>query len=105
MSDEKKREPIARLREGNVLASVFENQTEKGARHNVTLKRIYQGKDGKPQYTPHLGDGDMLSVRHLAGRVHDAIRERRRELREASRESQPRRERSRNRDRDKDRGR
>lgn len=105
MSEEKKREPIARLREGNVLASIWENQTEQGARHNVTLNRTYQDKDGKPQQTPHLGDCDMLSVQHLAGRVHDAIRERRRELREETRENQTRRERSRNRDREKDRGR
>ena len=43
MANEKKR-PVHEVRLGRIRAAIWENSTEKGVRHNVTISRLY--KDG-----------------------------------------------------------
>ena len=66
MANDKKR-PVHEVRIGRIRAAIWENSTEKGVRHNVTISRLY--KDGDHwKDTASFGRDDLL----LIGKVTDA---------------------------------
>ncbi len=53
--------PVHEVRLGRIKAAIWENETQNGARHNVTLTRIY--KDGeKWKDTNSFGRDDLPLV-------------------------------------------
>lgn len=101
MNDQTKKQPAAKLREGSLAAEIWENQRDNGLQHNVTFGRSWQDKDGNWRTSQSFGERDLLALQHLAGRAHDAIRERQTEMRQEKRASErPKTSRTRERDRD-----
>lgn len=60
-----KNRPVYEVRAGSVLASVWENKTEKGRWYNVTVTRLY--KDGNSwKSTSSFGSEDLVDVARVA---------------------------------------
>ena len=60
---EAKKGPIDEIRVNGCKIAVWENQTEKGIRHNVTFERSYRDTEGKWQTTDSYGLSDLLAHR------------------------------------------
>lgn len=88
MSDEQKKTPVETLREANLIAKVWENQHDKGVNYNTTFSRSYQDQEGEWKHTNSFGERDLLHVKNLAGRTHDAVRQLKEQQREAARETE-----------------
>ncbi len=64
--------PVHEVRLGRIKAAVWENATENGTRHNVTLSRIY--KDGDQwKDTTSFGRDDLPLVAKVADLAHTWI--------------------------------
>lgn len=101
MTDETKKYPAAKLREGTLSAEIWENSRDDSLQHNVTFARSWQDKEGNWRKSQNFGERDLLALQHLAGRAHDAIRERKIEVRKTERTSErPKAARKRERDRE-----
>ena len=73
MSNEKK-EPVDQAKLGNIIASIWANQTDKGTFYNVTVQRFY--RDGENwKYTDSFGRDDLLLVRKVLDTAHTKIYE------------------------------
>ena len=70
--NEPKQQPEERFREGNVVASVWQNAGPTGTYYNVTLSRSYQ-KDGATQWTDSLGRYDLTPAAIALLRAHKWI--------------------------------
>lgn len=71
MANDKKR-PVHEIRLGRIRAAIWENATEKGVRHNVTVSRLY--KDGEQwKDTTSFGRDDLLLVAKVADLAHTWI--------------------------------
>jgi len=68
------KKPVHEIRVGRIKASIWENETENGSRHNVVIKRLY--KDGDSwKSTESFGRDDLPLVQKVADRAHDWIYE------------------------------
>jgi hypothetical protein len=73
MENDKKR-PVEEIRIGRIRAAIWENQTEQGVRHNVTVSRLYKdGNDWKD--TTSFGREDLLLVAKVVDQAHTWIYE------------------------------
>ena len=69
-----KQKPAHEIRLGRIKATIWENETENGTRHNVTVSRIY--KDGEEwKQTGSFGRDDLPLVAKVADLVHSWIYE------------------------------
>jgi hypothetical protein len=67
-----KQKPVHEVRLGSVKAAIWQNQTENGARFNVTLARIY--KDGEQwKSTDSFGRDDLLLLTKVIDQAHTWI--------------------------------
>ena len=67
-----KTKPVHEVRLGAIKAAVWRNETENGARFNVTFSRLY--KDGDQwQSTDSFGRDDLLTVAKVADQAHSWI--------------------------------
>ena len=67
-----KKRPIHELRLGRIKAAVWENDTETGPRHNVTIARLY--RDGNQwKDTTSFGRDDLPLVAKVADMAHSWI--------------------------------
>lgn len=64
--------PVHEVRLGRIKATIWENSTEHGVRHNVTLSRLYKDGDQWKESTS-FGRDDLPLVMKVADRVHDWI--------------------------------
>ena len=71
MANEKKR-PVHEVRMGRIRAAIWENSTDKGVRHNVTISRLYKDGDTWKDSTS-FGREDLLLVGKLADEAHSWI--------------------------------
>jgi hypothetical protein len=62
-TSESKKAPIDEIRVSGCKVAVWENQTEKGVRHNVTFERSYKDAEDKWQTTNRYGLSDLLAHR------------------------------------------
>lgn len=76
---ESKNKPIETLRDGRIKATIWENQSDRGAYHTVALAKVYEDRDGKLQETSSFSAGELLRVAELAREAHGVIRELRRD--------------------------
>lgn len=67
-----KQRPVHEVRLGRVRAAIWENQTENGPRHNVTLTRLYKDGDQWKDSTS-FGRDDLPLVAKVADQVHSWI--------------------------------
>ena len=66
--------PVHEIRMGRIKAAIWENSTQNGPRHNVTLVRIY--KDGNQWKTSDsFGRDDLPLVMKVADLAHSWIYE------------------------------
>ena len=69
-----KQKPAHEIRLGRIKATIWENETENGTRHNVTVSRIY--KDGEEwKQTGSFGRDDLPLVAKVADLAHSWIYE------------------------------
>ncbi len=67
-----KQQPVHDVRIGAVKATIWENETTSGTRHNVTLSRLY--KDGEEwKQTESFGRDDLLLVAKVVDQAHSWI--------------------------------
>ena len=69
-----KNTPVAEVRIGLVVASIWQNDTDSGTRYNVTFSRLYRDGDSWKN-TRSFGRNDLLVVAKVADRAHDRILE------------------------------
>lgn len=67
------RQPVKRLRDGTVGASIWRQESQNGPFFNVTLERSYQDDNEQWQYSNSLGRYDLLSASKLLDRAHTWI--------------------------------
>ena len=67
-----KSKPVHEVRLGSIKAAVWKNNTESGARHNVTFRRIYK-KDDQWSSTDSFGRDDLLLLAKVADEAHSWI--------------------------------
>ena len=64
--------PVHEIRLGRVRAAIWENETQHGTRHNVTVSRLY--KDGNNwKDSTSFGRDDLPLVGKVLDRCHDWI--------------------------------
>ena len=64
--------PVHQIRLGRIRAAIWENDTEIGIRHNVTISRLY--KDGEEwRDTESFGRDDLLLLGKVADLAHSWI--------------------------------
>jgi hypothetical protein len=69
---EKKARPVHEIRLGRIKAAIWENDTQNGTRHNVTLSRLY--KDGDQwKDTQSFGRDDLPLVSKVSDMAHTWI--------------------------------
>ena len=66
--------PIQEIRIGAVKATIWENETEAGIRHNVVITRLYK-KNDKWESTARFGRGDLPIVEKVAAKAHSWLYE------------------------------
>jgi len=69
-----KQKPAHEIRLGRIKATIWENETENGTRHNVTISRLYKDGDQWKQ-TTSFGREDLPLVAKVADLVHTWIYE------------------------------
>ena len=67
-----KQKPAHEIRFGRVKATIWENETEQGTRHNVTVSRLYKDGDQWKQ-SASFGRDDLPLVAKVADLAHSWI--------------------------------
>ena len=68
----KSKKPVHEVRLGRIRAAIWENETQNGTRHNVTLSRLYKdGDDWKDSAS--FGRDDLPLVGKVADLAHSWI--------------------------------
>lgn len=67
-----KQQPVHEIRFGAVKATIWENQTTVGTRHNVTVSRIYKDGDEWKQ-TESFGRDDLQLLSKVVDQAHTWI--------------------------------
>ena len=64
-----KNRPVHEVRMGRIKAAIWENETQNGMRHNVTISRLY--KDGESwKDSTSFGRDDLPLVEKVAAQAH-----------------------------------
>ena len=70
---EAKARPIHQIGYSRIRAAIWENHTDKGIRHNVTLQRVYLDDSGQWKSTDSFGRDDLLLLAKIADLAHTWI--------------------------------
>jgi hypothetical protein len=74
MEDQKMAKKPHEVRIGRIKATIWENETPAGVRHNVTFSRLYKAEgDSEWSSADSFGRDDLLVLRKVADRVNDYI--------------------------------
>jgi hypothetical protein len=71
-SNGKSSPPVHELRMGRIRAAIWENETQNGTRHNVTLSRLYKDGDNWKD-TTSFGRDDLPVLAKVADMAHSWI--------------------------------
>lgn len=74
-----KNKPDLVLRDGSLKATVWNNRSENGSFHTVTLAKTYEDQDGKLQDTSSFYHSDLLRIAELGRDAYTKINDLRRE--------------------------
>ncbi len=75
MASNTKARPVHEVRMGRVKAAIWENETQNGARHNVTVSRIYKDADDQWRDSTSFGREDLPLVAKVVDQAHTWIYE------------------------------
>ena len=64
--------PVHEIRLGAIKAAIWQNDTQNGVRHNVTVSRLYKDGDDWKQ-TDSFGRDDLLLVAKVVDQAHSWI--------------------------------
>ena len=67
--------PVAKIRDGNIYASIWKNFGDKGAFYSVTWGRTYTDEADKAQSSDSFSQSDLLRQGQLIPKVYDKISE------------------------------
>lgn len=65
--------PVHEVRLGRIRAAIWENRTENGPRHNVTLSRLYKDEQDDWRDSDSFGRDDLLVLAKVADLAHTWI--------------------------------
>ena len=65
--------PVHEVRHRNIRATIWKNQTDKGAMYNVTVSRSYRTDDGKWHDSTSFAFGDLMNLAKALYDAHSAI--------------------------------
>lgn len=69
-----KKEPAKQVKRGNIVVSIWANETQKGTYYNITAQRFY--KDGNDwRYSDSFGRDDILLLCKVLDEAHSQIYE------------------------------
>jgi len=71
-NEAKKSRPVHEVRVGRVRAAIWENETQNGLRHNVTISRLYKDGDAWKD-TASFGRDDLPLVAKVTDLAHSWI--------------------------------
>ena len=71
--------PTDVIRDGNLKASIWQNESEKGSFYTTTIAKTYKDQDGKLRDTSGFSNNDLLRVSELARNAYNRTNELRRE--------------------------
>lgn len=71
----KDKRPVHEIRFGRIKAAIWENESQNGTRHNVTLQRLYVDDAGQWQNSSSFGRDDLPLVMKVADLAHSWIYE------------------------------
>ena len=66
------KKPVHEIRLGRIKVAIWENETENGSRHNVSISRLYKDGDQWKDSTS-FGRDDLLLVAKIADLAHSWI--------------------------------
>ncbi len=66
-------QPIDRLRDGALKATIWENEGPKGTFYSVEFSRTYQDEHGNFQDARSFSGSELLRLAHLAIKAYDRI--------------------------------
>ena len=69
---EMSKKPVHEIRLGRIKVAIWENETENGSRHNVSIVRLYKDGDQWKDSTS-FGRDDLLLVAKIADLAHSWI--------------------------------
>lgn len=72
--------PAGTLRDGNLKATIWKNEGEKGPYFSTTFSRSYRDEEGNYRDTDSFSSADLLRVSELARQAHHEARSLWREL-------------------------
>ena len=64
--------PVKTLRDGNIKAIIWRNESDKGPFYNVQFLRSYKAGDGDWREANSFSNGEILKVAKLADKAYDA---------------------------------
>ena len=65
--------PVKEFRLGRIRAAIWENETQNGTLHNVTVSRLYKTDDDQWSDSTSFGRDDLLLVAKVMDRCHTWI--------------------------------
>jgi hypothetical protein len=65
--------PVHEIRHRNIRATIWKNQTEKGAMYNVTVSRSYRDDSGEWHDSNSFGFSDLMNLAKALYDAHSAI--------------------------------
>jgi hypothetical protein len=75
MPTKEKAKPVQEIRFGRIKAAIWENESQNGTRHNVTLQRLYVDDSGQWQSSSSFGRDDLPLVAKTVDLAHSWIYE------------------------------
>ena len=72
MTTQTKARPVHEVRLGRIKAAIWENETQNGTRHNVTISRLYRDNNDWKDSTS-FGRDDLPLVAKVVDQAHDWI--------------------------------
>lgn len=65
--------PVHEIRMGRIKAAIWENETQNGIRHNVTVQRIYKDESQEWQSSDSFGRDDLPLLAKVVDQAHTWI--------------------------------
>ena len=62
--------PASTLRDGNLKASIWQNEGERGTYYSTTFSKTYKDEQGQFQETQSFSQNDLLRISELARQAH-----------------------------------
>lgn len=67
--------PISKIRDGALYASIWRNESDKGAFYTVTWGRTFTDENDKAKSSDSFSQSDLLKQQNLIPKVYDRIAE------------------------------